>query len=61
MKILPAKLPEDCIRLVEKHSLVPCMNRPEHIRIAVRELIRKGFLSSKNRDGGAESEQTNKI
>jgi len=61
MKILPANLPEDCIRLVEEHSLGPCMNRPERIRIAVRELIRKEFLSSKIREEDAESEQTNKI
>jgi hypothetical protein len=65
MKILPANLPQDYIRLVErlvkKHSLCPGLNRPERIRIAVRELIRKEFLSSKIREEGAESEQTNKI
>ena len=46
MKILPANLPEDYIKLVEEHSLGPCMDAPEHIRIAVRELVRKEFLSS---------------
>jgi hypothetical protein len=61
MKILSANLPEDYIRLVEEHSLGPCMNRPEHIRIAVRELIRKEFLSSTIQEEDAETEQTKNI
>ena len=46
MKILPANLPEPYIRLIEENCLVPCIRPPEHIRIAVRELIRNGYLPS---------------
>lgn len=46
MKILPATLPESYIRLIQENSLGPCIRTPEHIRIAIRELIRNEFLTS---------------
>jgi hypothetical protein len=59
MKILPANLPESYIRLIEENCLGHCINAPEHIRIAVRELIRNEFLTSEFLE--EEPPQTNNI
>ncbi|MFX0040840.1 MAG: hypothetical protein ACFFCY_18275 [Promethearchaeota archaeon] len=48
MKILPADLPESYIRSIEEILEGDCFNRPEHIRLAIRELIRDNFLKTRD-------------
>jgi hypothetical protein len=47
MKIITVNLPESYLKLLEKKSLRDCMNRSETIRLAIREYLRREFISSR--------------
>ena len=44
MKIITTEIPDSYLKLIEKSFICPCINRPEHIRLRIREDLRKELL-----------------